>query len=316
MRFELATAARVVFGPGSLAELGEVASALGSSRAARHRRRSPSAPPRARERLAVAGLAVDAFAIASEPTVDDVRRGVEAGRAAGADVVVACGGGSAIDGGQGDRRAPRQRRRPARLPRGRRPRAAARAAVAAVRGRPDHGRHRLRGDAQRRPRLARAPRRRRACAARACCRRRPSWTPTCSSACRRTSWRRAGSTRSRSSSSRSSRSAPTRSSTRSPARASLARRARSGARTRATRTRAGADGPRAREPLRRPRPRQRGPRGGPRHRGAVRRALRGAARRGVRGSPPGRDAREPRARSPRERRTARRSTATARSPRS
>jgi alcohol dehydrogenase class IV len=99
VRFELATAARVVFGPGSLAELGEVTSALGR-RALVVTGRSPERAAAARERLAGAGLSVDAFGVASEPTVDDVRRGVEAGRAAGADVVVACGGGSAIDGGK------------------------------------------------------------------------------------------------------------------------------------------------------------------------------------------------------------------------
>jgi alcohol dehydrogenase class IV len=99
VRFELATADRVVFGPGALAELGEVASGLGR-RALLVTGRAPERAAAARERIAGAGLSVDAFGVASEPTLDDVRRGVEAGRAAGADVVVACGGGSAIDGGK------------------------------------------------------------------------------------------------------------------------------------------------------------------------------------------------------------------------
>ena len=99
VRFELATAARVVFGPGSLAELGEVASGLGR-RVLLVTGRAPERAAAARERIAGAGLSAGEFAVASEPTVDDVRRGVEAGRAAGADVVVACGGGSAIDGGK------------------------------------------------------------------------------------------------------------------------------------------------------------------------------------------------------------------------
>jgi alcohol dehydrogenase class IV len=99
VRFELATASRVVFGPGALAGLGEVASGLGR-RALLVTGRTPERAAAARERIAGAGLSVDAFGVASEPTLDDVRRGVEAGRAAGADVVVACGGGSAIDGGK------------------------------------------------------------------------------------------------------------------------------------------------------------------------------------------------------------------------
>jgi len=99
VRFELATAARVVFGPGSLDELGPVASGLGR-RALLVTGRSPERAAPARERLLAAGLAVETFAFAAEPSVDDVRRGVAAARSAGADVVVACGGGSAIDGGK------------------------------------------------------------------------------------------------------------------------------------------------------------------------------------------------------------------------
>jgi alcohol dehydrogenase class IV len=99
VRFELATAARVVFGPRALDELGPIASGLGR-RALLVTGRTPERAAPAHERLARAGLAVEAFGFAGEPSVDDVRRGVAAGRAAGAEVVVACGGGSAIDGGK------------------------------------------------------------------------------------------------------------------------------------------------------------------------------------------------------------------------
>ena len=99
MRFEFATAARVVFGPGSLDELGPVAAGLGR-RALLVTGRAPERAAPARERLEKAGLAVGVFAVAAEPTVADVRRGVDAGRVLAADVVVACGGGSAIDGGK------------------------------------------------------------------------------------------------------------------------------------------------------------------------------------------------------------------------
>jgi alcohol dehydrogenase class IV len=99
VRFEFATAARVVFGPGSLHELGPVAAGLGR-RALLVTGRAPERAAPARERLEKAGLAVGGFAVAAEPTVADVRRGVDAGRVLAADVVVACGGGSAIDGGK------------------------------------------------------------------------------------------------------------------------------------------------------------------------------------------------------------------------
>ncbi len=98
-RFELATAGRVVFGPRALDELGATAAGLGSRALLVTGRSAERAAP-ARERLAAAGLVVEAFSFPQEPSVDDVRRGTEAGRAGGADVVVACGGGSAIDGGK------------------------------------------------------------------------------------------------------------------------------------------------------------------------------------------------------------------------
>jgi alcohol dehydrogenase class IV len=99
VRFEVATAARVVFGPGAIDELGGAAAGLGR-RVLLVTGRASERAFAARERLEQGGLAVEAFAVASEPTVDDVRRGVGAGRAFAADVVVACGGGSAIDAGK------------------------------------------------------------------------------------------------------------------------------------------------------------------------------------------------------------------------
>ena len=99
MRFEFATAARIVFGPGAVAELGTVAAPLGRRAllvTGRHAERAAAA----RGALAGAGVAVVPFPTAGEPTVDTVRQGVSAARAGGVDVVVACGGGSAIDAGK------------------------------------------------------------------------------------------------------------------------------------------------------------------------------------------------------------------------
>ena len=98
-RFELATAARVVFGPGSLAELGPIAAAFGA-RALLVTGSTPERAEPARERLASAGVASIAFGVIGEPTVGDARRGAELARSERADLVVACGGGGAIDAGK------------------------------------------------------------------------------------------------------------------------------------------------------------------------------------------------------------------------
>ncbi len=93
MRFEFATAGRIVFGQGSIAELGPAAKALGS------------------RALVVTGLAAGEtpvpstlecalFSVRGEPTTDLAREGVGTLRREGCDLVVGIGGGSAIDAGK------------------------------------------------------------------------------------------------------------------------------------------------------------------------------------------------------------------------
>jgi alcohol dehydrogenase class IV len=99
LRFEFATATRIVFGPGAVADLGAIAAPLGR-RALLVTGRAPERAEAARARLSSAGVATVGLAIPSEPTVEDVRRGTDLGRGEGVDLVVACGGGSAIDAGK------------------------------------------------------------------------------------------------------------------------------------------------------------------------------------------------------------------------
>ena len=99
MRFEFATAARIVFGPGSLEELGAIAAPLGRRALVVTGRTTARAQP-VRERLAAARVETVAFGVGGEPTVDDVRQGASLARDEGASIVVACGGGSAIDAGK------------------------------------------------------------------------------------------------------------------------------------------------------------------------------------------------------------------------
>lgn len=93
MRFEFATATRVIFGVGALAELRPLAAAMGS-RALLVTGLPPGRP------MELGGLECAALPVSGEPTVELARDGVRLLRNEGCDVVIAVGGGSAIDAGK------------------------------------------------------------------------------------------------------------------------------------------------------------------------------------------------------------------------
>lgn len=94
--FELAAPARIVFGAGTVGDTGGIAAALGrhallvAGRSGRH-------AAAVTEPLAAAGVRWTAFSVDGEPTVETARAGTAAARAAGCDLVIGVGGGSALD---------------------------------------------------------------------------------------------------------------------------------------------------------------------------------------------------------------------------
>ncbi len=96
MGFEFATANRIVFGPGTLPELAPAAKALGR-RALVVSGRTIGRAERVLKLLADAGVETTVFPVPGEPTTALVVKGVQQARAAGCELVVGFGGGSALD---------------------------------------------------------------------------------------------------------------------------------------------------------------------------------------------------------------------------
>ncbi|MCP3161544.1 iron-containing alcohol dehydrogenase [Myxococcus qinghaiensis] len=98
--FEFATATRIVFGPGRLAEAPELVRGLGGQRVLLVTGKTPARAGALRESLEALGLTVTGFRVEGEPTVDLVRQGLGLLAQERCDVVVAMGGGSALDAGK------------------------------------------------------------------------------------------------------------------------------------------------------------------------------------------------------------------------
>ena len=94
MRFEFATATRIVFGEGTAATLPDLARTFG----ARPLVVTGASPERAAG--LVAALSALSCAVPGEPAVELVREGAQLAKDAGCDVVIAIGGGSVIDAGK------------------------------------------------------------------------------------------------------------------------------------------------------------------------------------------------------------------------
>ena len=99
MRFEFATATRIIFGPGSAREAAPAAAAFGK-RVLVVTGVSASRATRLMGELEGAGVACIPFAVAGEPTVELIRQGAASACNERCEAVVAIGGGSVLDAGK------------------------------------------------------------------------------------------------------------------------------------------------------------------------------------------------------------------------
>jgi len=99
MRFEFATATRILFGPGALHEVAPLARGTGSRALVVTGRTASRAAPLL-STLSAAGVNHTTFAVDGEPSLALVEDGVRQLRAERADLVISMGGGSVVDAGK------------------------------------------------------------------------------------------------------------------------------------------------------------------------------------------------------------------------
>jgi len=98
MRFEFATAGRIIFGPGTLQEAGPIASKMGHNALVVTSGQKRAAP--LLDLLEQRGIVHTLFTVESEPTTKIARQGTQQARDHNCDFVIGVGGGSVLDSGK------------------------------------------------------------------------------------------------------------------------------------------------------------------------------------------------------------------------
>jgi alcohol dehydrogenase class IV len=96
MKFEFATASRIIFGQGTVKEVAPMASNMGNCALLVTGRNLERAGALSGS-LKNAGMKIDTFSVSDEPTIELTIKGVELARQNASDIVIAMGGGSVID---------------------------------------------------------------------------------------------------------------------------------------------------------------------------------------------------------------------------
>jgi alcohol dehydrogenase class IV len=99
MRFEFATATRLIFGAGTLCEVGPIAAEMGSRALVIVGRTATRAAPLL-DALTAQHIHAVTYSVTGEPTVETVRLGTQRAREKDCDLVIGFGGGSVLDTGK------------------------------------------------------------------------------------------------------------------------------------------------------------------------------------------------------------------------
>ncbi len=99
MRFEFATATRILFGPGVVSQVAPIAASLGHRSLVVVGQTAERAAPLLAQ-LKAQGIETSTFRVVGEPTVETVLAGLKQARDAACDLIIGMGGGSVIDTGK------------------------------------------------------------------------------------------------------------------------------------------------------------------------------------------------------------------------